>query len=59
MLDWSKLKAFADDKIELAKFMIFLYGRVEDMVSQHFSFSFNVFKKLLFQGRQKSGLAKS
>ena len=31
-LDWSKLKAFSDDKIRLAKMMIFVSDRVENIV---------------------------
>ena len=29
ILDWSKFKAFADDKIKLAKIMIFVFDRIE------------------------------
>ena len=32
ILDWSKLKAFAADKIKLAKMMIFVLDRVENNV---------------------------
>ena len=33
-LDWSKLKTFADDKIDLAQKLEFVYGRVESIVEQ-------------------------
>ena len=57
-LDWSKLKAFADDKIKLAEKLTFLFGRVEYSVGKGenavyqqfllFSQCFhNVFKRLL------------
>ena len=58
ILDCSKLKPFADDKIKVFKIMIFDFDRVENIVGkgenagyQHFSFSHNVFKRLLIQGR--------
>ena len=31
---WSKLKAFADDKVKVAKMMIFLFDRVENIVGK-------------------------
>ena len=34
LLDWSKLKAFADDKLNLAKKWKFVLGRVENMVGK-------------------------
>ena len=34
ILDWSKLKAFADDKIEIDKMMIFVFDSVEDIVGK-------------------------
>ena len=56
--DWSKLKAFADDKMKLAEKLKPVLGRVENIVGkgenagyQHFFFSYNVFKNPLFQGR--------
>ena len=58
ILDWSKLKAFADDVINVAEIMISFSDRVENIVgkgenvvSSIFSFSNIVFKCLLFQGR--------
>ena len=54
ILDWSKLKAFADDKINVANMMIFVFDRVKTLwekekmlVTSIFSFSLNVFKKLM------------
>ena len=51
ILDWSKLKAFADDNVNLTQKWKFHLGRVENIVGkgenagyQHFSFSYNVFK---------------
>ena len=32
--EWSKLKAFADDKIKLAKMMVFVLDRVESIVGK-------------------------
>ena len=34
ILDWSKLKAFADDKIKLTKMMIFVIDLVENTVGK-------------------------
>ena len=34
ILDWSKLKAFADDKITSAKMIIFVPDRVENIVAK-------------------------
>ena len=48
---WTKFKAFADDKINATQKLKFALGRVNNILS----FS-HVFKRLLFQGRQKSGL---
>ena len=54
VLDQYKLKAFADDKIDVAEMMISLLDRVEDtvgkgemMVTSIFSFSHGVFQSLL------------
>ena len=51
ILDWSKFKAFADDKINVCEKLKFGLGRVEKIVGkgenavyQHFSFFHNVFK---------------
>ena len=53
----TKLKAFADDKINVAEVMISVCDRVENIVGKGenavtsiFSFSHNVFKKLLSWG---------
>ena len=49
ILDWSKLKAFAEDKMKL--------GKGENAGYQHFLiFPQYFFKRLHFQGRLKSGL---
>ena len=34
ILDWSKLKAFADDKIKVLKMMIFVFDRIENDVGK-------------------------
>ena len=63
LLDWSKLKAFADDKLNVTKMIISVFDRVENIVGKgeiactsNFSFSHNVFKRLLSQRRQKMSL---
>ena len=33
-LDWSKLKAFADDKINVTEKLNFVFGRVENIVGK-------------------------
>ena len=38
ILDWSKLKAFADDKIKIHNMIIFVFGRVENIVGKGESF---------------------
>ena len=60
ILDWSKLKAFADDKLNVTKMIISLFDRVENIIGKgeiactsNFSFSHNVFKSLLSRRRQK------
>ena len=54
ILDWSRLKAFADDKINMAEKLNFVLERAENIagkgenaVTSIFSFSHNVFKSLL------------
>ena len=54
ILDQTKLKAFADDKLNVTKMIISVFDRVENIVekgeiacSSNFSFSHNVFKRLL------------
>ena len=57
ILDWSKLKAFADDKLNVAKMtnsplikQKTLWVKEKMLVTSTFSFSHNVFKILLSQG---------
>ena len=52
ILDQTKLKAFADDKLNVPKMIISVFDRVENIVgkgeiacSSNFSFSYNVFKR--------------
>ena len=58
-----KLKAFANDKLNVTKMIISVFDRVENIVGKgesactsNFSFSHNVFKKLLSKRRQKVSL---
>ena len=60
ILDQTKLKAFTDDKLDLTKIIISVFDRVENIVGKgeiactsNFSFSHNVFKRLLSERRQK------
>ena len=57
ILDWCKLKAFADNKIKVLKMIIFVFGTTENIVgkgenagNQHFFLSHNVLKGLFIQG---------
>ena len=63
ILDQTKLKAFADDKLNATKMIISVFDRVENIVGKgeiactsNFSFSHSVFKRLLTQTRQKVSL---
>ena len=57
ILDWPKLKAFADDKMNLNEQLKFGFRKVENIVGNgENAGSHNVFKRLLPQGRWKSGL---
>ena len=54
ILDQTKLKAFAGDKLNVTKIIISVFDRVENIVgkeeiafTRNFSFSHNVFKRLL------------
>ena len=51
ILDWSKLKAFADDKIKVLRMMIFVFHRVENIVGKGEN---DVFKSFLSQRCFKS-----
>ena len=60
ILEQTKLKAFADDKLYVTKMLISVFDRVENIVGKgeiactnNFSISNNVSKKLLSQTRQK------
>ena len=63
ILDQSKLKAFADNKLNITKMILSVFDRVENIVrkgkiacTSNFSFSHNVFKRLLSQMPQKVSL---
>ena len=63
ILDRTKLKAFADDKLNVAVLMIFLFDRVENTVGkgenagfQHFLLFPQCFRKLCFIGSLKVGI---
>ena len=58
ILDWSNLRAFADDILKVARILIFVFGRVRNIMGkgeiagyQHFLLFHNVFKTLLSHGR--------
>ena len=57
ILDWSKLKAFADNKINVTQELKFISGRVENIVGKEkmlvtsiFSFFHSILKSFLIQG---------
>ena len=63
ILDQSKFKVFADDKIILTKKLKFVFGRVENIVGkgenagyQHFLLFPQCFQKLSFPGVLKIGI---
>ena len=62
IVDWSKLKAFADNKIKALEMMIFVFDRVENIVGkgenagyQHFFFFPQCFLKAIHSGSLKVG----
>ena len=62
-MDQTKLKAFADDKLNVTKMIISVFDIVENIVGKgeiactsNFSFSHNVFKRFLSLTRQKVSL---
>ena len=62
-LDQTKLKAFAEDKLNVTKMIVSMFDRIENIVGKgeiactsNFSFSHNVFKRLLSQTREKVSL---
>ena len=64
ILDQTKLKASADDQLDVTKTIIYVFDRIENIVrkeeivcTSNFSFSHNVFKRLLSQTRQKVSLS--
>ena len=64
LLHQSKLQAFADDTLNVTKMRFSIFSRVKRNIvgkreiacTSNFSFSNNVFKRLLFQTRQKVSL---
>ena len=63
ILDQTEVKSFADDKLSVIKTIISVFERVENIMGKgeiacasNFSFSHNVFKRLLSQTRQKVSL---
>ena len=59
-LNQIKLKAFADEKLDITKMIISVFDRVENMVGKrefactsNFSFSHDVFKRLYFPDPSK------
>ena len=62
-LDWSKLKAFADDEINMTQKLNFVFARVENIVGKgenagyhHFILFPQWFQKLSFSGSLKVGI---
>ena len=66
-LEWSKFKAFADDKVSVTLKQKFCLGVVENIVGEKekmlvtsiFFFSHNVFKRLLAQSKRRDCVVKS
>ena len=63
IFDWTKLKAFADDKIDFDKIMISVYDREENIVgkgenagNQHFLLFPECFQKISFSSLFKVGI---
>ena len=63
ILDWTKLKAFADGKTDFAKIMIYVYDRVENIVGkgehagyQHVLLFPQCFQKASLSGSLKVGI---
>ena len=63
ILDLTKLKAFADDKINVTQTLKFTLGRVENIVGigenagyQHFLLFLQCFQKATFSGSLKEGI---
>ena len=63
ILDWSKLKEFADNKMNVTNIMKFVLGRVKNILGkgenaayQHFLLLPKCFQKLPFSVSSKSGL---
>ena len=66
ILDQTKLKAFAHDKLNVTKMIISVFDRVENIVGKgeiaftsNFSFSHHVFKSLLSWTHQKVSLCEN
>ena len=62
-LDWSKLKACADDKINITENLKYVFERQKTMWEKEkmlgtsiFLFSLNVFKRLFYSGSLKKGI---
>ena len=55
-LDWSNLKAFSVDKINVAEKLKFILQRVGNIVRKGENADYNVLKSPVFQGHLKSGL---
>ena len=63
ILDWSRFKAFSDDKLNVTKMIISGFDRAENIVGKgeiactsNFSFSHKVFRRLLSHARQMVSL---
>ena len=51
VLDWFKLKAFADDNVEFAKVVIFVFDRVENIVGKRENASLKGFLQRVVKSR--------
>ena len=63
ILNWSKLKAFADNTIKIHKIMTFVFDRVENIVgkrenagNQHFLLFPRCFHEAFYKGSLKVGI---
>ena len=54
--DWSKLKAFADDKLNVTQNIKVVFHRIENIVRKEENAGYNVFKRPFSPVRQKSSL---
>ena len=57
MIDWSKLKSFADDNLNVTRISKFVFDRIVNIAGKsEIAGNHNVFRRLLSRGRYKLGL---